>query len=251
MKTFLPLIILALFFLGSCTETIYEEVFKTDTLWLEKPRPTLAPTFITVYDTIETVRTDTIRIETVITKTDTLIQYVVNDSLIIQTVEKIVNHTDSIIIHDVDTVWLTVHDTTVITEYVQRVIYESYFYLFPGQSANHVPDELKPYYDSFIADANARNIPLTGGEVIIQWVKQSDLPGENWRSSSWEMAGFQWVIYIDETLPIEESKSCMYREMARWQLKKKYSQDVNKIMSNFFRTSPEPTTNEINQLFAQ
>src|SRR5688572_29217168 len=155
-KIFLPLIILALF---SCEEIVYKDVIK----YVDRPVPTLASTFITVYDTIETVRTDTVEVKVIVHETDTLIQYVTRDSLIIQTVEKVVHHTDSIIIHDVDTVWLTVHDTTVLTEYVQRVVYESYFYLFPGQSANHVPDELKPYYDSFIADANARNAPLTGG----------------------------------------------------------------------------------------
>ncbi len=254
MKTLLPFFILAIFLLGSCTETIYEEVIKLDTVYVSKPQ-SLLPTFITVRDTIKIV--DTVRVETIITKTDTLIQIVTKDSLIIKEVEKIVYHTDTVEIvntvvnnvHTTDTVLVVQHDTVTLTEYVQRVVYLNTEYIFPGNSVTFIPDALMPYYLQFIQEAQSRGINLIGGDLIITYVDPADLPGENWISNTFEMAGNQQIIQLSSELIAEQSRAAIYREMARWQLKKKYSNDATKIMSNLFRASPEPTSQEINTLF--
>ena len=248
MKTTI-LFALILIGLGSCTETIEIEKLVRDTVWLQ--RPSLAPSFITLYDTIETVRTDTVEIQTVITKTDTLLLVVTRDSIVYQIQEKEVTTYDTIIIVERDTIFQTLYDTITLTEYETRIVYlnTEYIYIFPGQDAFYIPEPFMPHYLSFIAEANARNKQLPGGSVVLTQVDPSELTGEGWVSESWEIAGFQWIIRLSNELTVEESKAAIFREMGRWQLKKQYSKDVNKIMSNFFRTSPEPTTSEINTLF--
>ena len=244
-KIFLPLIILALFFLG-CTETIEIEKLVRDTVWLQ--RPSLAPTFITIRDTVTETKTDTVEIQTVITKTDTLLLVVTRDSIVYQIQEKEVATYDTIIIVERDTIFQTLYDTVTVVEYQQRVVYLDYQYLFPGQSVTFIPDGLMPYYQQFIQEAQSRGINLEGGDVIFSYVDPKDLPGEGWHSNYVQISGWQNVIQISSALIAEKSKACVFREMSRWQLKKQYSLDVNKIMSNFFRTSPEPTTAEINIL---
>lgn len=249
MKTTL-LFTLLMLGLGSCTETIYEEIFKTDTVWIDKPRQSIAPTIVTVIDTVEIHTIDTVSIEVVVHDVDTLIQYVTKDSIIVQTVEKIIEHRDTVVVHDVDTVVITLHDTTYIevVRIEQRIIYTER-YSFPGQSVFYFPDNLLHYYQEFVADAQARNVQINGGDIVCQYVPASDLAGEGWVSDSWYLAGDQWVISLSDQLLEEHSKAAIYRELGRIQLKKKYSNDVTRIMSPLFRTSPDPTASEINTLF--
>lgn len=272
MKKIIPLFFtLSMLFLGSsCIDEVIKFVKTTDTIYVEgKPITNFVQT--THVDTVyrDLVRVDTVEVTVVVHDTvvlvnnvetvrvDTVVQIKTDSIFIEKIVEKIVNHYDTIIVEriitNVDTTYIdrvvTIHDTIYVTEYEQRVIYEALFYVFPGQSSFYIPDELKPYYDSFLQDAAARGVSLPGGDIVAQWVPLSDIPGEQWVSSSYQVSGFQWVINIWEGLPVEESKAAMYRELARIQLAKKYSNDVNKVMSPLFRTSPDPTVSEINTLF--
>ena len=254
----------------SCIDEVIKFVKVYDTLYVEgKPVTNFVQT--THVDTVyrDLVRVDTVEItviqkDTVVivnnvetVRVDTVVQIQTDSVFIERIVEKIVNHYDTIvterIITNVDTIYIDkivhVTDTVYETEYEQTVVYLATTYLFPGQSVFSVPDALMPYYTSFIQDAQAHGKAPTGGDLIVQYVKSEDLPGEGWISSYTEMSGWQSVIFIDEGLLPEHSKAAMYRELSRMQLKKQYSKDVNKIMSNFFRTSPEPTSQEINQLF--
>ena len=267
MKTFLPLIILALFFLGSCMETIEIEKLIYDTVYVDKPVRSLVVTQTTVIDTVyrELLRVDTVEVQVVVHDTvvnniiqhDTVFQIKTDSIFIERVVERIVNHYDTVVVELVvnhtDTIYVdkivTIHDTITEIQYEQTVVYLATTYLFPGQSVFFIPEPLMPHYRSFIQDAQSRGKSPTGGDLIVQYVKSEELFGEGWVSSSVQMSGWQNVIYLDEGLLPEQSKAAMYRELSRLELRKQYSKDVNKIMSNFFRTSPEPTSQEINQLF--
>lgn len=234
--------------LASC-ETIEVERLVFDTVYVDRPRQSIAPSFITVRDTVvirDTVSVTVVQHNTIINNihtVDTVIQVVTKDSLIIQTVEKIVEHRDTIVIHDVDTIVIALHDTTVLTEYVQRVVYLEYQFLYPGQSATFIPPPLQGIVNDFFT----RCTDCHGGDLVIEYV--DDLPGDNWHSNSFRMSGDQWILQLHTSLIVEHSRSSIYRELARIQRGKKYVTDASKIMCPWFRTSPEPTTNEINQLF--
>jgi len=240
---------LALIGLGSCTETIYDEVIKIDTLWLERAQ-SLAPTFITVTDTIHLV--DTVRVEVIMHETDTVIQIITRDSLIIKEVEKIVYHTDTVIVHDVDTVVITLHDTTVVTQYIQQVrYYDTLYVLVESRQVFYVPDELMPYVSDFYTLAGEYGSGALGGMLLITYAKEEDMPGEGWTSYSfrhgWDYS--QMIIQISEKVPHEQARSCVYREMARLQLKRKYVTDVNKIMCPLWDVSRAITQNDLDVLF--
>src|SRR5687767_14951289 len=65
-KIFLPLIILALFFLGSCTETVEIEKLIFDTVYVDKPVRSLVTTVHvdTVYK--ELLRVDTVEVQVIV-----------------------------------------------------------------------------------------------------------------------------------------------------------------------------------------
>jgi hypothetical protein len=259
MKTILLGIGVLLFLaLGSCTETIYEEVIKLDTVFLSRP----VTSFVTLPATRDTVFIrDTVRIETIIRDTilnnihttDTIYQVVTKDSLIIKVVEKTVTIRDTVTVtvvnnvHTTDT--LILRDTVEVVRVEQRVIYLATEYIFPYNSVTFIPTDLQKYYEEYIAEAYKRGKTLIGGDVVFSYVDPKDLPGEGWVSNTFEMAGNQQIIQLSSELIQEHSRAAVYREMTRWQLRKKYSNDPTKIMSNFFRTAPEPTQNEINTLF--
>ena len=233
---------LALIGLGSCTETEYKEIIK----YIERP----TPTFITSVDTVHLI--DTVEIRVVIRETDTVFQIVTRDSLIIKEVEKIIYHTDTVIVHDVDTVVITLHDTTVVTQYIQQVrYYDTLYVLVESRQVFYVPDELMPYVSDFYTLAGEYGNQALGGMLLITYAKEEDLPGENWTSYSfrhgWDYS--QMIIQISEKVPHEQARSCVYREMARLQLKKKYVTDVNKIMCPLFDPARTITQSDLDVLF--
>lgn len=271
-KKLYPLLFAAtLMLLGtSCIDEVIKFVKVTDTIYVEgKPITNFVQT--KVVDTVyrDLLRVDTVEVKVVVhdtvvvvnnvetVRTDTVVQIKTDSIFIERIVEKIVNHYDTVvterIITNVDTVYIdkvvTVHDTIYVTEYEQRVIYQSVQFLFPGQSTWYVPDEFMTYYLDYDKAARDRNKLLPGGDLVVTRVNPDNLPGENWVSNFYIMAGDQAIIEISEQLPIEQARAALYRELTRWQLKKKYSNDVTRIMSPLFPVTKVITTNDLNILF--
>lgn len=230
-------LVASLFLLGAC-EQIEMEKLVYDTVYVDRPIRSLVTTSKT--DTVvirDTVTVTVVQHDTLINNvyhTDTLIQVVTKDSLIIKEVTKTVTEYDTITIVNnvVDTVIL--RDTVEIVKIQQRVVYLAVEYVFPGRSIFYIPDDLLPIYNQFVADATSRGKNLPGGNVIVQYVTDDELIGDGWSSYGAEMSGFQYVIYLSETLTQDLAYSAMYRELTRWQLKKKYSNDINRIICPLF-----------------
>ena len=234
--------------LFSCTETIYEEVLKTDTVFVNRP----VMSFVTLPATRDTIFIrDTVRIETVITNTDTLLQVVTKDSLIIKVVEKEIYIRDTVVVTNTVKETVTLTDTITVVEYETRIVYlnTEYIYIFPGQSVTYIPEPFEPHFQAFRDEANARNKPLPGGDMVLMRIDPSELAGDNWVSDSWEVAGFQWILRISDQLTVEQSRSAIFRELARMQLGKKYVTDQNKIMCPWHNVNEPMTTQQLNDLF--
>lgn len=252
MKTLPYFFALVMLALGSCEEIVYEEILKRDTIYLDRPVQ-----YITVATRDTVFIKDTVRIETVIKDTvinnihttDTILQVIVKDSLIIKVVEKEVRITDTVVV--VNNIRDTIRITDTITEiqYQQRVVYLSTEYVFPGRNAFYIPDELMPYYNSYVQDAQSRGIQLPGGSLVVQFVPNEQIPGVGWVSFYTKMSGDQHIIFLDEGLLVGHAKSAMYRELSRMQLGKKYVTDVDKIMCPLFSVTAPVNTQKINELF--
>jgi hypothetical protein len=251
MKSLVSLILFAIVAMAvalctSCTETIYDEVIKLDTIYLSRPLTSI----ITERDTIHAV--DTVKVEVVIHETDTLIQIVTKDSIIIKEVEKLVTVYKTIIERDTITVTDTVFIDVVQIE--QRVIYHDTLYVTSMiREVTSIPDELRPHVQYFYEQATARGKVTIGGNMIIQYVKQSDLPGEGWTSNSFNLNSSaysgQMVIQISEEVPSEQARSCILRELARMQLNRQYVTDVDKIMCPLFDPYRTITQSDLDVLF--
>ena len=261
-KIFLPLIILALF---SCEEIVYKDVIK----YVDRPVP--VTTFVQTSKTEECVSTDTTKVEIIMPDVLANGQQAKDTTLAVTTachmkitikgkvqMEPLIITEDSIVYRDT-TIYITntvnvpgptvtlYRDTTI---YETKVVYTTNtIYLFPGSSAFYIPEPYKIHYDSFIEEGLKRNAPMTGGEVILTLVKPNELSGEGWVSESWEIQGFQWIIRLSDELTVEQSRSAIFRELARMQLNKKYSQDINKIMSPYFDPSRTVSKLQIDELF--
>ena len=269
MKTLIMLFAISMLVLGSCTETIYEEIIKLDTVFLTSPSQAFAPTVIIQKDTV--VLTDTVEVKVIVRDTiintintvDTLIQVVTRDSIIIKEVEKIVNHYDTIVlvqtdtvinnIHHYDTIEVvkTIHDTVTVTVYDRTVIYKDTFYLSDSSHPySWVPNEIVPFVTEFVNMAYDRGKTINGQPLVIQYVHADDLPGESWTSFSYHF-GNQYVIELSEQLPTEQQRAGVFREMARLELvpRKKYSSDVNKVMCPLWSPSRVITTQDLNELY--
>jgi len=242
MKTFLPLFICLLFFLGSCTETIEIEKLIYDTVYLDKVQK-VAESVVVIKDT--TVIRDTVKVNVAIHNTDTVYQVVTRDSVIIKEVQVI--ERDTVILIQHDTVTQTVHDT--VTVYDRTVVYFDTLYM-PGYTRPtwDVPLDLMPHLEEFYSEAQARGINPGSGMLIIQYT--DNLPGEGWVSSSFQMnENDQWVIFLDQRLPAELHRASILRELGRLSLNKKYTTDTAKIMCPLFSPERIITTNDINELF--
>jgi len=272
MKTSYAFLFAATFLIlgSSCIDEVIKFVKVTDTLYLEgKPVTNFVQT--THYDTVwrELVRTDTVEVTVVVkdtvvlinnvetVRTDTVVQ-IKTDSIFIETiVEKIVNHWDTVIVEriitNVDTTYIdrivTVHDTTYVTEYEQIVIYEATEYVFPGRAVYYVPEPLRGIVDDYNKEAQAHGAALIGGNVLITYVDPGELPGESWVSTTFQMAGDQQIIQLSSELIAGHSRSPIFREMTRWQLRKQYTNTPGKIMNPLLPPANPVTTQMINELF--
>ena len=261
MKSLVSLILFAIVAMAvalctsSCTETIIDEIIKLDTVYINTPR-SVATSIVVEYDTIvirDTVEVRVIVHDTIINTvhtTDTLIQVVTKDSIIIREVEKLVTVYETII--EKDTIVITDTVFVDVIQIDQRVIYKDTLYvLVESRQVFYVPDELMPYVSDFYTLAGEYGSGALGGMLLITYAKEEDLPGEGWTSYSfrhgWDYS--QMIIQISEKVPHEQARSCIFREMARLQLKKKYTTTPDRIMNPLFSIDAVITTNHLDQLF--
>lgn len=270
MKALITLFAILMLALGSCTETILEEIIKVDTVFVSKPQ-TVAPTFITVRDTIvvrDTISTTVVIRDTIVNNVvvhDTIFQVVVKDSIIVKQVEKVVNHYDTIIqlvydtiinnIHTTDTVFKTIvqHDTVTLMTEVNRVIYLDTLYIpIFNRVINSIPTEIMPYIQEFYQLAGQHGHLVQGGPMLVVYVHESDLPGEGWNSNSYWIGGNYGNMYLElnEELSTEQQRASVFRELSRLQLKRKYTNVPDRIMNPLFPPDTEITNNHLNVLFA-
>ena len=227
MKLFIPLMFVSLFLLG-CEEIVEVEKLVYDTVYVDKVR-TLAESVIVLHDT--TVIRDTVKVNIVIQETDTVFQVVTRDSVIIKR----------------DTVFITTHDT--VTIYDRTVMYLDTLYVtYDMWPTTSMPEEIAPLYADFNEIAFNHGKPPLSGHIIIQYVQQSELPGENWNSNSFKFAN-NHIIYLNVNLPTEQQRAGMYRELNHLNYGKQYSNDANKVMSPIFDPARTITTQQINQMF--
>jgi len=253
--------------LGTSCE-VYEIVNTVDTIFVDRPVNSLAPSFITVRDTIvvrDTVSTTVFIRDTIVNNihtTDTIFQVVTKDSVIVRVVEKVVNHTDTVVVTVHDTIYQDVHhydtivknvikhDTITLTVYDRTVIYLDtaviVSYMRPTYS---VPDDIQPFIEEFYTLANQYGLTTEGnGVIIVQYV--TELPGENWSSNSWTVSeNSQNIIELDQRYPAALHRAGIFREMSRLFLNKKYVTDVNKIMSPLFDPQTIITKQHLDILF--
>ena len=200
--------------LTSCTEEIFiDKWIKGDTVFISKPQ---LEKLIIQTDTVvivDTVKVEVIIRDTVINNihtTDTLIQVVTKDSIIIREVEKLVTIYDTIINNLVDTVYVTDTVFVDVIKIEQRVIYHDTLYLTSViREVTSIPDEFLPHVEDFMAQTVKYNKPVRGGNMIIHYVKQADLPGEGWTSNSFNLQDVysgQIVIQISEEVPHEQAQ---------------------------------------------
>lgn len=245
MKTIIPLLIVSLFALGSCTEEIFIDKWLYDTIYVDKPQA-IAPKVIIVTDTIHHV--DTVEVRVIIREVDTVFQVITKDSLIIKEVEKIVTVLDTVILNQVDTVFLT--DTLVVTQYDRTVTYLDTLYVLAFfRPVNSIPDEIKPHVIEFYTLAGQYNKFVPGGVMIVQYT--DNLPGENWNSHSywWDAPGGQMVIELNQALPPDQHRASILRELGRLQMGRKYTNIPDRIMNPTFSPTALITQNHLNQLY--
>lgn len=252
MKIIVVLFALSMLVLGSCEEVIIERII-TDTVFVDRPR-TLAPQIIqtTVVDTVyrELVRVDTVEVTIVIRDTivnevikhDTVYQVKTDSVFIERVIEKTINHYDTVFIQQVinhfDTIYIdkivTIHDTVQVIEYEHEVVYaDTFFIIDMFKPMNFIPEELFPFVQSFVTEATNRGVFLSGGPLIVQYVNEEDLPGEGWNSTSYRISQ-QNVIMVNANIATELLMTPVFREMARCEMSKKYTNNPDEIMNVLF-----------------
>jgi hypothetical protein len=261
MKALIPFLLISLFFLGSCTETILEEVIKMDTVYIDKPR-TVAPTLVTIRDTVTQVITDTVTVEVLIRDTvinnivtvDTVIHVVTKDSIIYKEVEKLVYVYDTLtqVVNHYDTITEYVTDTVTINTvvYDRSIVSRDTVYLISGmiRPTTSIPEELIPLLLEYGEISEQYGKAAPGAEMIIQYMPQSEMPGELWHSFSFDFSN-QWVIYLDVNVPLEQQKASIFRELMHLHHSKQYSNDPDKMMSPLFPPDRTITKQHLDELF--
>lgn len=221
----IPIFIAVALLAWGCTETVYVEVpGKTDTLKVEQ--------FIDRYFQ----GTDTVTITQVIevpvpTRTQDTVIMNVNDTIYIDRVDTLyqerivyVDRIDSVFIERI--VYLT--DTIAITQ----VVHVDTLYIYPARGVYSVPRELQPIVDAFYQDAFDRGFNAYGGHISITVEPIDDVL----QAYSYRTYG-QVNLVINSNHTTDESLLPIYRELARWQLKKEYSQDPSHPMFPFFASN--------------
>jgi len=251
MKATILLLMLMIFailvMMSGCEEYVIQNTI--DTVYVDRPIQSFASLLSVKTDTI--VIRDTVKVEVVIHEMDTVFQVITRDSVIIKEVEKIVNHYDTIVIHDLDTVVITLTDTVFVEKivYDRTVLYLDTLYVtYDMWPTTSMPEEIAPLYADFNEIAFNHGKPPLSGHIIIQYVQQSELPGESWNSNSFKFAN-NHIIYLNVNLPTEQQRAGMYRELNHLNYGKQYSNDVNKVMSPIFDPARTITTQQLNQMF--
>lgn len=214
MKLILPLLVLVSLTILSCTEEIIvpgETVY--DTVYVEKPVTKFIDRIIIEYDSILIVG-DSIPYAVEVPGTDSIIY--VNVPGPIQ--------------YKVDTVYRV---RTVIEYDTISTIEHSYsdtLYVQPGRGIHSIPDELKPIVDEFYKDAQLRKLLPEGGLLYITITNNLDaiLQAISYR----EYGNLRIIVNGNQT--IDEMFIPLYRELARDQLNREYSLDINNPMYMFY-----------------
>jgi hypothetical protein len=252
-------LIIALFFLGAC-ETIEVEKIVTDTVYLEKPVTKFTTHTVHEIDTV--ILTDTVKVEVLIVDTvinnittvDTVIHIVTKDSIIYKEVEKLVYVYDTLtqVVNHYDTITEYVTDTLTINTivYDRTVIYADTMYLIAGmiRPTTSIPEELIPLLLEYGEISEQYGKASPGAEMIIQYMPQSELPGENWSSFSFDFSN-QWVIYLDVNVPLEQQKASIFRELMHLHHSKQYSNDPDKLMCPLYDPKRTITKSDLDELF--
>lgn len=207
MKYTIPFLLL--FSLGSCTETIYEEVIKTvrkdslirDTVpgkivYIDRVRIDSFPYPVFIKDSAALAKCDPAKIDTVYLPGNPYPVYVYDSVHVVQ-------H------HYTDIMYIPLGwSTTAYREYQESA---EEFYRRTVEYAWDVP----------------------GGDVLIEyWIHEEAPPAS--RSSYSFMYFDQLVIKIKDTLTPDQAYSAVMRELGRWQLGKKYTQDPDDFMNPDF-----------------
>lgn len=203
MKTYLQIGILALFALGSCTETIYDEVVK-------EIRDTIkVPVIDTVFIDRVFWKVDTVEIRTTITEVDTFFVATIDSVFIYETVY----------VHD--TVYQHIHH------------YHDTAYIFPGRTVYYVPEEYREIVNQFFVDAVAYGYSPVGGNLLIEPWRQDEFPPASRSSFSYQVWS-QFILKLKDTIEPKYCFTPIYRELMHWQFEKPYSTDPNSIMNPDF-----------------
>jgi hypothetical protein len=259
MKLIIPFLLISLFFLGC--ETVEVERLVYDTVFVDKPR-TVAPSLVTVRDTVTQIITDTVTVEVLIrdtvinniTTVDTVIHVVTKDSIIYKEVEKLVYVYDTVtqIVNHYDTITEYVTDTVTINTivYDRSIVSRDTVYLIAGmiRPTTSIPEELIPLLLEYGEISEQYGKASPGAEMIIQYMPQSEMPGESWSSFSFDFSN-QWVIYLDVNVPLEQQRAGLFRELMHLHHSKQYSNDPDKLMSPLWNPARTITTQDLNELF--
>jgi hypothetical protein len=222
MKNYIALFAaVALVALG-CTETIYVEVpGKTDTLKVERfvDRTFAGTDTVTITQVID-VPTPTRVQDTIIVN--------VNDTIYVDRIDTVMvyrivymDRIDSVFVDRI--IYIT--DTIAITQ----VVHVDTLYVYPARGVYSVPRELQSIIDAFYQDAFDRGLNAYGGHISIT-VEPIDavLQAYSYRTYG------QLNIVVNSNQTTDEMFLPIYRELARWQLKKQYSQDISHPMFPFY-----------------
>ncbi len=256
MKNFIVgIFALTILALGSGCE-VYEITNTTDTIYVDRPIQGIVPTVITRIDTV--VLRDTVSVNVIITEVDTVYKVVTRDSVIIKEVKLTEYDTifitlyDTIInnIHHYDTIRKTVTLYDTIYVYDRTVVYlDSFVVVSYMRPTYYVPDEIQPFIEEFYSLVHQYGRTTQGsGSIIVQFV--SDLPGENWTSTSFEVSeNSQQVIQLDEKIPAALHRAGIFRELSRLQLGEKYTNIPDRVMNPTFSPETIVTKSHLDILF--
>jgi len=260
MKTTIVLFAIVMLALGSCTETIYEEVIK----YVDRPVPGPMQ-FITTSTETECEGTDTLSFgveikQNGIFEKDTLMHlstacYALLKirGYVLVPKETIVVPGDSVpypVPYAVqgDSIPYPVYDTIWQTRYDRSVIYKDTFWIVdPFNMVSFWPNEVHEYIVEFHQSCQDRGIFINGRPLLVQY--SDNLPGEGWTSFSYVVGFQQMIIEISDKLPPEQQRAGILRELSRLQRNKKYVTDVNKIMSPLWDPARVITAADLNELY--
>lgn len=212
------LLILVLFAFG-CTETVVEEVEK-----------------LIYRDSIKTVFVDRIKIDSV------SYPVFINDTLY---VPKTISSIEYDTIIDVDTVYLEkvvekiVYDTIIEVQWLYDTIhvvqhhYHDTLYIPIGWSTTSV-GEYQATVEEFYTEAFNRNLEFSGGDILIEAWRYDEAPPDT--RSTYSFWYFdQFILKVRDDITADEAYSGIMRELARWQLGKKYTKEPNDLMNPDFQ----------------